>query len=162
VDHTQAVSVSFKPTQVQLVSPGISPFTMAGFSPLSGVLRDACRPFDYSDPLPKSLHGLFCLFFYVWRECGPVPAGWSVWHISDCYHRSLVLYFSEFHTSQLLECLSTDRAVLQKYSAVCIRPGSFRRWRIGGPTEVYFLNQLGWDLVQASGESWDDDGKVFS
>lgn len=37
------------------------------------------------------------------------------------------------------------------YSAVCIRPGSSRRWRIGGPTEVYFLNQLGWDLVQAFG-----------
>jgi len=37
------------------------------------------------------------------------------------------------------------------YSAVCIRLDSSRRWRIGGPTEVYFLNQLGWDLVQASG-----------
>jgi hypothetical protein len=62
----------------------------------------------------------------------------------------------------LSECLFTDRAVFQKYSAVSIRPGSCRRWRIGGPTEVYFLNQLGWDLVQASGESWDDDDKVIS
>jgi hypothetical protein len=52
--------------------------------------------------------------------------------------------------------------LFSKYSAVCVRPGSSRRWRIGGPTEVYFLNQLGWDLVQASGESWDDDDKVFS
>ena len=94
-------------------TPGISPFTgMEGVSPLHGVLRDACRPFDDSDPLPKSLHGLSCLFFYVWRVCGPVPPGWSVWHISNCYHWSLVLYCSEFHTSQLLKCLSTDRPAI--------------------------------------------------
>ncbi|KAI0287246.1 hypothetical protein BC826DRAFT_60818 [Russula brevipes] len=37
------------------------------------------------------------------------------------------------------------------YSAVCIFPGSSRRWRVGGPAEVFFLNQLGWDLVQAAG-----------
>jgi len=37
------------------------------------------------------------------------------------------------------------------YSAVCIIPGSSRRWRIGGPAQVYFLNQLLWDLVQAIG-----------
>ncbi|KAI0247495.1 hypothetical protein BJV78DRAFT_911236 [Lactifluus subvellereus] len=37
------------------------------------------------------------------------------------------------------------------YSAVCITRGSSRRWRLGGPAEVYFLNQLGWDLVQAAG-----------
>jgi len=49
-----------------------------------------------------------------------------------------------------------------KYSAVCIRPGSSRRWRIAGPTEVYFLNQLAWDLVQAIGESWDNDNKGVS
>ena len=40
-----------------------------------------------------------------------------------------------------------------------MRPDSSRRWRIGGPTEVYFLNQLGWDLVQAAGKSWDNDDK---
>jgi len=68
---------------------------MAVFSPLRGVLRDTCRPFDDRDPLSRSLHGLFCLFFHVWRECGPVPAGWSVWRISDCYHRSLVGLFSK-------------------------------------------------------------------
>ncbi|KAI9510983.1 hypothetical protein F5148DRAFT_473829 [Russula earlei] len=37
------------------------------------------------------------------------------------------------------------------YSAVCIVPGSSRRWQVRGPVEVYFLNQLVWDLVQASG-----------
>lgn len=47
-----------------------------------------------------------------------------------------------------------------KYSAVRILPGSTRRWKVGGPTEVYFLNQLGWDLVLATGESWEDDNEV--
>lgn len=108
---------------------------------------------------PHSLHGHL---FYVWRECGPVPAGCNVWRISNCYHRSPVLYYGEFHTSRLSECLLTDRAVSKKYSAICIRPGSSRRWRIVGPTEIYFLNQLWWDLVQAIGESRDDDDKVIS
>ncbi|KAI0247658.1 hypothetical protein BJV78DRAFT_901876 [Lactifluus subvellereus] len=37
------------------------------------------------------------------------------------------------------------------YSTVSILRGSSRRWSIGGPAEVYFLNQLVWDLVQAAG-----------
>lgn len=59
-------------------------------------------------------------------------------------------------------CLHRDRDVnrlvtsFPKYSAVCITPGSSRRWRLGGPAEVYFLNQLAWDLVQAIGELWDN------
>ena len=70
---------------------------MAGFSPLCGVLRDHCHSFDDSDPLSKTLHGLFCPgpLFYVWRECRPIPASWNIWRISNCYHRSLVLHCSE-------------------------------------------------------------------
>lgn len=131
---------------------------MAGFSPPC-VLRNASCPFDNSDPHSKSLHGLL---FYVWRGCGPVPPSCNVRRISNCYHRSPVLYYSGFHISGLF-CMSIDRpGCFQKYSAVCIRPGSSRRWRIVGPTEIYFLNQLWWDLVQAIGESWDDDDKVIS
>ncbi|KAI0247663.1 hypothetical protein BJV78DRAFT_1157059 [Lactifluus subvellereus] len=48
------------------------------------------------------------------------------------------------------------------YSAVSIIRGSSRRWSIGGPAEVYFLNQLAWDLVQAAGESYDSGGWLCS
>jgi hypothetical protein len=46
-----------------------------------------------------------------------------------------------------------------KYSAVSITPGSSKRWRIEGPAEIYFLNQLAWDLLQALGESFDSWNK---
>ena len=55
-------------------------------------------------------------------------------------------------------CHQDDSSIelcFQKYSAVSIIPGSPRRWSIGGPAEVYFLNQLAWDLIQAAGESYD-------
>lgn len=41
----------------------------------------------------------------------------------------------------------------KKYSAVSVTRGSSIRWRLSGPAEVYFLNQLSWDLVQAVGTS---------
>jgi hypothetical protein len=54
----------------------------------------------------------------------------------------------------ITDTITTDPTIfLLKYSAVCVTPGSSRRWRLGGPAEVYFLNQLCWDLVQAVGES---------
>ncbi|KAI0262963.1 hypothetical protein BC834DRAFT_889872 [Gloeopeniophorella convolvens] len=37
------------------------------------------------------------------------------------------------------------------YSAVCVTRHARRRWRIEGPAEVLFLNQLFWDLLQAVG-----------
>lgn len=37
------------------------------------------------------------------------------------------------------------------YSAVSVTRGSSIRWRLRYPIEVYFLNQLSWDLVQAIG-----------
>jgi len=50
------------------------------------------------------------------------------------------------------------------YSAVTITRGSSRRWRIKGAAEIFFLNQLGWDLVQATGGlmniKWAVDGSV--
>ncbi|KAH9957453.1 hypothetical protein BC827DRAFT_1225967 [Russula dissimulans] len=50
------------------------------------------------------------------------------------------------------------------YSAVTIIRGSSRRWRIKGAAEIFFLNQLGWDLVQAAGGlmniKWAVDGSV--
>jgi len=50
------------------------------------------------------------------------------------------------------------------YSAVSIKRGAPRRWRIEGPAEVYFLNQLVWDLFQATGGlmniKWAMDGSV--
>ncbi|KAI9507341.1 hypothetical protein F5148DRAFT_1309566 [Russula earlei] len=52
------------------------------------------------------------------------------------------------------------------YSALTILPGSRRRWRIGGATEILFLNQLGADLVQATGGlmniKWAVDGTVYA
>jgi len=54
-------------------------------------------------------------------------------------------------TSAVSACAIIGLLSYIAYSAVCIIPGSSRRWRIGGPTEVYFLNQLLWDLVQAVG-----------
>ena len=42
-----------------------------------------------------------------------------------------------------------------KYSAVSITQGSSKRWRIERPAEVFFLNQLAWDLMQALGKSFD-------
>ena len=74
------------------------------------------------------------------------------------YHRPLVLYCSELRPlPDAGITISTDPTVFPpKYSAVCITPGSSRRWRIAGPAEVYFLNQLWWDLVQAVGESRDN------
>jgi len=50
------------------------------------------------------------------------------------------------------------------YSAVTIIRGSNRRWRIKGAAEILFLNQLGWDLVQATGGlmniKWAANGSV--
>ena len=54
-----------------------------------------------------------------------------------------------------LEDDSSTELCFQKYSAVTIKRGSSRRWSFGGPAEVYFLNQLAWDLVQATGELYD-------
>jgi hypothetical protein len=74
----------------------------------------------------------------------------------------LLSYIAVSCTPPALRVSIEDRTVSPQYSAVCILPGSSRRWRIGGPTGVYFLNQLGWDLVQATGESRDDgDDVVF-
>ncbi|KAI9508438.1 hypothetical protein F5148DRAFT_1284056 [Russula earlei] len=50
------------------------------------------------------------------------------------------------------------------YSAVTIRRGARRRWKIGGTAEVLFLNQLAADLVQVIGGlmniKWAVDGTV--
>jgi hypothetical protein len=74
----------------------------------------------------------------------------------------LLSYIVVSCTHSTLRMSIDDCTVFPKYSAVCILPGSTRRWKVGGPTEVYFLNQLGWDLVLSTGESWVDDNEVVS
>jgi hypothetical protein len=74
----------------------------------------------------------------------------------------LLSYIVVSYTLPALRISIDDRTDFPKYSAVCILPGSSRRWRIGGPTGVYFINQLGWDLVQATGESRDGGDEAVS
>ncbi|KAH9018714.1 hypothetical protein EDB85DRAFT_600355 [Lactarius pseudohatsudake] len=54
-------------------------------------------------------------------------------------------------TSAVSACAVVGLLSYIAYSAVSVVRGSSVRWRLGGPAEVYFLNQLCWDLVQAVG-----------
>ncbi|KAI9438712.1 hypothetical protein H4582DRAFT_192953 [Lactarius indigo] len=54
-------------------------------------------------------------------------------------------------TSAVSACAVIGLLSYIAYSAVSVIRGSSVRWRLGGPAEVYFLNQLCWDLVQAVG-----------
>ncbi|KAH9074301.1 hypothetical protein EDB83DRAFT_1953136 [Lactarius deliciosus] len=54
-------------------------------------------------------------------------------------------------TSAVSACAVVGLLSYIAYSAVSVIRGSSVRWRLGGPAEVYFLNQLCWDLVQAVG-----------
>ncbi|KAI0283560.1 hypothetical protein BC826DRAFT_1110128 [Russula brevipes] len=69
-------------------------------------------------------------------------------------------------TSAVSACAILGLLSYIAYSAVSITRGSPRRWRIEGPAEVYFLNQLAWDLVQATGGlmniKWAVDASVHS
>ncbi|KAH9048062.1 hypothetical protein EDB84DRAFT_1459112 [Lactarius hengduanensis] len=54
-------------------------------------------------------------------------------------------------TSAVSACAVVGLLSYIAYSAVSVTRGSSIRWRLGSPAEVYFLNQLSWDLVQAVG-----------
>ena len=74
--------------------------------------------------------------------------------VSACAIIGLLSYIAVSCVPSLRRNHDVNRLVVSfsKYSVVCVTPGSSRRWRLGGPAEVYFLNQLTWDLVQAIGE----------
>ncbi|KAI9446841.1 hypothetical protein H4582DRAFT_613174 [Lactarius indigo] len=54
-------------------------------------------------------------------------------------------------TSAVSACAVIGLLSYIAYSAVSVTRGSSIRWRLSSPAEVYFLNQLSWDLVQAVG-----------
>ncbi|KAN0141394.1 hypothetical protein V8E53_001150 [Lactarius tabidus] len=69
-------------------------------------------------------------------------------------------------TSAVSACAIVVLLAYIVYSAVSVTRGSSIRWRLSGPAEVYFLNQLSWDLLQAVGGlmniKWATDGSVQS
>jgi hypothetical protein len=108
--------------------------------------------------LPSTLY-VVPSFIYFQRACGPAPPSRNIRCIGMRHPRPLILHCSE---SLSVPCKSTSPVnpfFFSKYSAVSIIRGSPRRWRIEGPAEVYFLNQLAWDLVQATGRSSDSGRK---
>ncbi|KAH9004330.1 hypothetical protein EDB86DRAFT_2165276 [Lactarius hatsudake] len=68
--------------------------------------------------------------------------------------------------SAVSACAVTILLAYIAYSAISIRSGARRRWRIESPVHLFLLNQLVCDLIQALGGlmnmKWAFDGTVHS
>lgn len=73
--------------------------------------------------------------------------------VSACAIVGLLSYIAVCSSNLIKGCQLTEPPSFAKYSAVSVIRGSPVRWRLSSPAEVYFLNQLSWDLVQAVGAS---------
>ncbi|KAI9508436.1 hypothetical protein F5148DRAFT_1149032 [Russula earlei] len=98
----------------------------------------------YSEPISDAVS--HCVFTYERGSDADQLEAMSQFTFGERVGLILLVQTSALSASAIVGLLSYI-----VYSAITILRGARKRWKIGGTTEVLFLNQLAWDMIQAVG-----------